>query len=699
METGGIMTRLSRTATDPSVLPQLLDLINAFGTSQDILSVGSGRATLESALETHGHHVTGIDVSKHNIAFAKQEGFTTVLADGHALPFEKASFDLVLFIESVGHFDLENAFAEAVRVLRSGGKILITYYAIDDTMVHNEEVIPYTLHTRSQIEEALQANGFAVNTHGAINERVLYLVASPATRDGGAQRARKGSTLLTDQEVLKAHRDFVAREGRMPRSGEFGKLLGVQAKWARVRGEKLNLPFSEPRYAGSYHDFGLYRDGYTNRTPRRVTVPLRQNKNGVRWVSFSGVTLGGLPNSLGEPETKDKPGDKVHVDFKKQGKNTRNLNAFVKPAHAHPMEPYHASRPLLLKGKGERVDVDIHPGSDRSHDIRRLYTLGIDYEKLPPFMKVYAPSYILERVLVFREFEWPVRLRWLKHSAETIQTKIKEEREKEAKKAEKIGRLGISGALSRYIASPDELQSRVDLHEMHDVPFSPIYSKRTTKGQRQKVLESVPYRQFLHFILRLYGIADPEERKMVIEQNWETLLGGMAKNRLKTLLGILEPHLGKIIPPTNAVDTFTEILGKGYGKREKPLAAWVEERVGNQPIDPVLRTQLLKFIGIYDSYLQTKEVPSALAQLQQLLPKVAKADQTRSQKLTGSVQAFIGLLEHIQRGEPQTRRGVARALRKNAEKGPWVVARPRFPRLFKKNEVITQQMKLIRKFN
>lgn len=53
------------------------------------------------------------------------ERFETHLADAHALPFEEASFDAVMFNAALGNMDAKVALAEATRVLKPGGVLFL----------------------------------------------------------------------------------------------------------------------------------------------------------------------------------------------------------------------------------------------------------------------------------------------------------------------------------------------------------------------------------------------------------------------------------------------------------------------------------------------------------------------------------------------------------------------------------------------
>jgi SAM-dependent methyltransferase len=114
-------------------LPGLVDLSGFRG--QRLLEVGCGIGTDLARFAAGGAHVTGIDLSQTAIDLAGRNfahlGLTGDLrvADGEALPFPDASFDVVY-----GHGVLQYAaaperlVAEAHRVLRPGGQAIFMVY-------------------------------------------------------------------------------------------------------------------------------------------------------------------------------------------------------------------------------------------------------------------------------------------------------------------------------------------------------------------------------------------------------------------------------------------------------------------------------------------------------------------------------------------------------------------------------------------
>ena len=107
-------------------------------TGQRILSIGCGAGELERHLaKAHGHRIVGLDASQRMLARARDGGLREVVqADSHTLPFVGGSFDVVMFVECIGHLRPATAFAEAQRVLERRGRLLVTTYS-PDVEVHD----------------------------------------------------------------------------------------------------------------------------------------------------------------------------------------------------------------------------------------------------------------------------------------------------------------------------------------------------------------------------------------------------------------------------------------------------------------------------------------------------------------------------------------------------------------------------------
>ncbi len=143
-----------------------------------ILSIGCGSGELEIHLADQSHRVTGIDLSLAMLIRGARKGFArTAQADALALPFGAASFDAVIIPETIGHLPLAEAIAEARRVLKKRGRILITSYG-GAVQAHAK----FKKYRRFDIADALTDAGFLVDAQHDLT------VTSKSVRDAPAER-------------------------------------------------------------------------------------------------------------------------------------------------------------------------------------------------------------------------------------------------------------------------------------------------------------------------------------------------------------------------------------------------------------------------------------------------------------------------------------------------------------------------------
>jgi 2-polyprenyl-6-hydroxyphenyl methylase/3-demethylubiquinone-9 3-methyltransferase len=97
-----------------------------------LLDVGCGGGLL--APHVSGYEHVGVDLSDAGLAVAADHGIEAVKADAADLPFDDASFDVVVAGEILEHVtDLDGTVAEALRVLRPGGTFVCD--TINDTLL------------------------------------------------------------------------------------------------------------------------------------------------------------------------------------------------------------------------------------------------------------------------------------------------------------------------------------------------------------------------------------------------------------------------------------------------------------------------------------------------------------------------------------------------------------------------------------
>ncbi|WP_410641667.1 SAM-dependent methyltransferase [Amycolatopsis sp. lyj-346] len=154
---------------------------------QRLLDVGSGLGGpaihLAGACEVR---VTGITLSGKQVetSRAKAAAVGCDLVDFHcadalALPFEDGSFDAVMFVETMMHIeDRATAFAEARRVLRPGGRVVVADF-VEDTPLSTVEsgmlksvVRSPFMPTREHYRKLAEGNGFSVEEMLDITKQV-----------------------------------------------------------------------------------------------------------------------------------------------------------------------------------------------------------------------------------------------------------------------------------------------------------------------------------------------------------------------------------------------------------------------------------------------------------------------------------------------------------------------------------------------
>lgn len=104
------------------------DLLVQYGKNKDVLDVGSGQSLgWEEINQACGKIITA-DVSFENLIAARDSGVTRQInCSAEKLPFLNNSFDVVSALEMIYYVENQSVFfSECHRVLRPGGKLLIT---------------------------------------------------------------------------------------------------------------------------------------------------------------------------------------------------------------------------------------------------------------------------------------------------------------------------------------------------------------------------------------------------------------------------------------------------------------------------------------------------------------------------------------------------------------------------------------------
>jgi demethylmenaquinone methyltransferase/2-methoxy-6-polyprenyl-1,4-benzoquinol methylase len=116
----------------PSVLRPLRDAL-AGAPGRRLADVGGGTGNYALVLRREGWEPVVVDRSPAMLARAAAKGLETVEADAQRLPFEDESFDAVTMISMLHHVeDRDAALAEAQRILRPGGRLVLKGFAGED---------------------------------------------------------------------------------------------------------------------------------------------------------------------------------------------------------------------------------------------------------------------------------------------------------------------------------------------------------------------------------------------------------------------------------------------------------------------------------------------------------------------------------------------------------------------------------------
>lgn len=115
-----------------TVWPQVKSFLDALPAGAKVLDIGCGNG--KNMLGRADLCFTGVEPSATLCAICTKRGLIVTQADAKALPFEDASYDAVIMIAVIHHIpphEQYKALFEIQRVLKPGGKALITNWAVE----------------------------------------------------------------------------------------------------------------------------------------------------------------------------------------------------------------------------------------------------------------------------------------------------------------------------------------------------------------------------------------------------------------------------------------------------------------------------------------------------------------------------------------------------------------------------------------
>lgn len=109
--------------------------------------------------------VIGTDISSESLKFCRMSGFSPfVQADAQKLPFLESSFDLVLGLDCLEHFEDDGGVIKQVYgILKQGGRFIVTVPAYMQLWSEHDEAYHHRRrYTRGELVKKLHEHGFEV---------------------------------------------------------------------------------------------------------------------------------------------------------------------------------------------------------------------------------------------------------------------------------------------------------------------------------------------------------------------------------------------------------------------------------------------------------------------------------------------------------------------------------------------------------
>lgn len=158
---------------------------------EKLLDMGCGSGWLADRCQRAGAQVWAADIAFAGVAGARarypQAGHFQV-ADVYHLPFAAGSFDAVVLSEVAEHLeDLPGALAEVARLLRPGGRLLVSVpyreTIVEHLCIHCNRLTPANAHLHSfdehKLATCLRGQGLVPGAFLLVNNKALELIGLP----------------------------------------------------------------------------------------------------------------------------------------------------------------------------------------------------------------------------------------------------------------------------------------------------------------------------------------------------------------------------------------------------------------------------------------------------------------------------------------------------------------------------------------
>jgi SAM-dependent methyltransferase len=212
-----------------------LDRYFGAGRNVQVLDVGCGAGNMMHHLAHYGR-VIGVDNNPRPLAVARERGLDVRQGTADALPFGAKEFDLLTVLDTIEHVPAEaQVFEECGRVLRQGGKLLVTGPAFMFLWSRNDVInMHQRRYTVPELRRKLEEHGFRVLRISYNNFFIFPLAALLIL-------LRRGRA---EPELASPHFDEDAYQVEMePASPRVNRLLTFVGKVEVALLKRVSLPF------------------------------------------------------------------------------------------------------------------------------------------------------------------------------------------------------------------------------------------------------------------------------------------------------------------------------------------------------------------------------------------------------------------------------------------------------------------------
>ncbi|MEZ4659944.1 MAG: class I SAM-dependent methyltransferase [Caldilineaceae bacterium] len=133
------------------------------GAERLVLDMGIGAGNMAHHLAHYGR-VIGLDNNPRPLGVTRDRGLEALQSLGERTPFGDNAFDLVALLDTVEHIpDDMSVFGEALRILKQGGKLVVTVPAFQWLWSYNDDINEHQRrYTAPELQQKLESTGFRV---------------------------------------------------------------------------------------------------------------------------------------------------------------------------------------------------------------------------------------------------------------------------------------------------------------------------------------------------------------------------------------------------------------------------------------------------------------------------------------------------------------------------------------------------------